>query len=514
MGIGPHEPPLVLGIDVGTQSIRAIVFDRHGSRVADERQPTPVHDLGGGAAEYDPEELFETVLTCLHGCARTLNGAPVAGLAVASVGESCVLVDGGGHALARAPVWYDRRPDGAAKTLCERIAPERLFEITGLGPKPILTLAKLLWMQEAAPDAIRRAKNMCFIADWIAYRLSGVVAADFTLASRTLLLDIHGRRWSREMMEHAGFDLPLPPLKACGAPLGPVRQDILARIRMEHAPTVCVGGHDHLIGAFAAGINQPGQLLDSLGTAEALLLAAPAPSNDPAVMHQGFSQWAVETDKPFSFFGGGILSHGGAVEWLRHVCGGPPIEEVLADAAKVPPGSDGVVFLPHLFHAPPPAPDPDARGAFVGLAQHISAAAMMRAVLEGLAMQAARMLDALSALPGVGPPREIRLIGGGSRSALGVAIKAAVFGREVKVMDEADATALGAAMLGGIGAGVWPNLDAAVAEAGPNFRVVEPEPAAVERYKDLRKNVFDPLQAALATTNHEIAASLRQDDRR
>ena len=178
---------------------------------------------------------------------------------------------------------------------------------------------------------------------------------------------------------------------------------------------------------------------------------------------------------------------------------------MIRDASAVPAGSGGVVFLPHLANGPPPEPDPHGRGAFVGLTQTTTPAALYRAVLEGVALQSRLMLDGMTGLPGVGNAGEIRLIGGASRNRLFVQIKADVFGRPLTVVDDAEATTLGAALLGGVAAGLWPDLDAALAELERRDHVVAPQRGVIDRYDALRTTVFEPLQPALKPLNRALA---------
>jgi len=163
-----------------------------------------------------------------------------------------------------------------------------------------------------------------------------------------------------------------------------------------------------------------------------------------------------------------------------------------------------VVFLPHLVYGPPPDPDTAARGAFIGLAAHVTRAALYRAVLEGLALQMRVMLEAMAALPGIALPSEIRAIGGNIRNELFMQIKADVYGRPITVVDEPDASALGAALLGGVAAGLWPDLDAALAGLDRRDHVVEPQHDLVDRYDALRATVFEPLQPALKPLNRAL----------
>lgn len=495
---GTAAAPLVIGVDVGTQSVRAIAFDPGGGEVAAARRPTPARMIDGRSGEYDPDALFACVQDCLAEVARQVRGRPVAGIATASVGESCVLVDDRGRALAPAPVWFDNRSEAAATALAGTIGGGAIFAITGLPVDPTLTLCKLLWMQRQHPEAFRRARRVLCIADWIAFCLCGEAATDFTLASRTLCLDLKRRCWAQTLVADAGIDPALlAPLTNSGTALGTVRGEVLAATGLAGRPVVAVGGHDHLVGAYAAGLTRPGVALDSLGTAEALLMLTERPRVEDEVVRRGYVQGAAGTDRALCYLGGTLNSSGGAVEWLRGLIGAVPHETLIAEARAAGPGSGGVVFLPHLAYAPPPAPDLAARGAFIGLAASSGRGAVYRAVLEGIALQAGRMMDGLAALAGGAAPPDYRVIGGSARNPLLVAIKAAVFGAPVTVVDRFEATALGAALLGGIGAGLWPDLEAALAAVGRRDHVVVPDPDWVAAYADIRRCVFDPLQDAL-----------------
>jgi len=503
MGGNAGEPCLI-GIDCGTQSIRAIAFDTAGRKLAGAARPTPIERSGSGG-EYDPDAIFAAALAALGEVAGALAGRPVAGIAVASIGESCVLVDEAGKATAPSIAWFDPRTKATAKALAAGVGRERIFAITGQSIEWTMTLFKLAWMREHQPDAIRRARRILMMADWIAFRLCGEAATDHTLASRTQYYAIHDGRWSVELIECAGTDANLlPPLTASGTPLGAVRAEVLAETGLAGKPAVGVGGHDHVVGSFAAGITAPGTLLDSLGTAEGLFLVTTAPIADPDVSKFGYVQGAIATHRRMSFVYAGINSCGGALEWCRQLVGGPARETIVAEAGTVPPGSHGMVFLPHLGGGPPPELDPDSRGAFIGLSPVVDRGTLYRAVLEGLAMQARMIVDGMERLRGVTPVSAIRVIGGGSRDPLFLRIKANAFARPLVVIDEPEATALGAALLGGIAAGVYRDLDEALAKLDRHEHVVEPDGEAAF-YEELRTRVFERLHPALKGVNHALA---------
>jgi xylulokinase len=465
------------GVDCGTQSVRGLLADRRGRTLALASRPTPTRHLGLGAAEHDPGALWQAVVEVLRELAAAMPaGAEVAGIACASVGESVVLLDAEGAPLGPVAAWYDRRTDADLAALLALPGAARIADITGMPPDPTLTLPKLMRLRRTDPAGFARARRALNVADWIAWMLCGEAATDSSLATRTLLFDLAERTWSAELLALAGLDPALlPTLRPSGTRLGRVREDVLAEIGLPGRPVVGVGGHDHVVGSFAAGATRPGVLLDSLGTAEALFRTVGGRLPNQAAREAGFWQGAVALDRPFGYIGAGISSSGGAVEWLRGIMGGADRDALIGAAAAVPPGSCGVVFLPHLANAPPPHADLAARGAFIGLTSDTTRGMLLRAVLEGLALEARQSAVAMSALPGVGVPEQIRLIGGGTRNALFLRIKAAAFGRTLLVMDEPEATALGAALLGGLAAGLWPTLDDALAELDSAPREVAPD---------------------------------------
>jgi len=504
---GPDERFLV-GLDLGTQSVRALLADLNGRTLACASRPTPTLHPAPGQGEYEPEGLWQCVLAVLREVAASVpEGGRVAGIACASIGESCVLIDAAGAPLANAITWFDRRTEPVGAALFQRVGAERLFRITGAPPDPTFTVCKLLWYRQVMPDTFARARRVLNIAQWIAFRLSGEMAADLALASRTMLLDVHARQWSAEMLELAGLDVALlPPLRPSGTVLGPVRAEVLAETGLPGRPVVGVGGHDHVCGGFAAGAARAGVLLDSLGTAEALFQTVGGALLTEQAASQGFFQGAIGLAQPLYYVGAGINSCGGSIEWARGLVGGGiERERLIAEAAAVAPGSDGTCFLPHLAYSPPPHRDLAARGAFVGLTTGTGRAALFRSVLEGVALEARLVVDAIAALPGVGTPDEIRLIGGSTKNRLLLRIKASVYGRPLTVIDQPEATALGAALLGGIAAGIWPDVQTALADLDQSRHVVEPDVAWTHFYAELFESAYRGLYAALAPTSHTLA---------
>jgi xylulokinase len=503
--------PLHVGVDVGTGTIRAFAFDSRGRTIASAIRPSPFSMLLKSDGFVDAEQIWHDVRVVLTQVAAGLpRASKVAGIAVASVGESCVLVGENGFAVAPVLAWFDRRTNQVVDEVANSIGSDRIFRICGLTIDPTLGLCKLVWMRKTWPEAFAKTVTILNIADWVAFRLSGEVATDFSLASRTMILDVSNSCWSKEIAELSGFDLNLfAPLKSSATNLGPLRKDVAASIGFEGPITIAVGAHDHLSGSLAAGLTRPGILLDSMGTAELLLLATPAPIFDHEVIRRGYVQGRMAFDQHWCYIGAGLNSSGGAIDWFRSTFANSAQTahgDLIARARSVPPGAHGACFAPYLGFSPPPHPDPKARGAFIGLTTQTDEKALYRALLEGLAMESRLMAEGIATLPNANEATEIRAIGGNSKNHLLVEIKASVFNRPITVIDQAEASALGAALLAGIAAGSYRDLDEALSNLDRSVHTIEPNAEWTRRYENLYNSVYRRMYDALRDTNHAIAA--------
>lgn len=471
------DEPLLCGIDAGTSQTRALLFTPSGRIVAHAAEPATVWVPATGQAEIDAEGLWRTVVGLLRRVtAQVPAPQAIRGLAIASVGEAGVLLDEHGAALGPMIAWYDTRTTEELEWLLDEVGFERLHRITGLCPDPTFSLLKLLWLRRHRPEQLAAARSWLNVADFLAWRLSGERATDPSLASRTLLLDIERRVWSGQLLAATGLPARLlAPMLASGTRLGRILPEIAAATGLPRDLTIGVGGHDHVCGMLAAGADRPGIPLDSIGTAEALTFVRTVPTEEPGLGWDGFNQGILEVDRPLSYVFGGLPTAAGAVEWFRDLHGCDHAR-LIAEAAAEPPGCDGVLFLPHLRLGSPPFPDPVGRGAFLGLSASTRRGTLFRAVLEGVALDAGNMLRAMLRHLGEPPPERIVTIGGSTRNHLLMQMKASVYDVPLAVLDLPDATCLGAALLGGIAAGLFSGMAEARAGLEVSMRLVEPLP--------------------------------------
>ncbi len=500
--------PLLVGLDIGTTSIKAIIFDPQGQTVAQASIRTPTHYPRPGWAYFEPEAIWQTTVHALRTAIRQLEQpAQIASISVASFAETGIPLDAHGQAAcAEAIAWFDNRTTAQAAWLAQRIAPERLFAITGISLQPIFGLFKLLWLRDHQPEVFARTRLWLNMADYIAYRLSGVAATDFSLASRMMGLDLHRRQWSEEILTVMGIAPSLlAPLQPSGTRLGSVLPDVAAATNLPISAQVAVGGHDHVCGALALGVTEPGNVLNSMGTAEAIFLPLAKPLTDPQVGAQGYSQ-GVHVGGAYYVFGG-MYTSGACIDWFRENCT-PDADyaTLIHEAEQVPAGSLGAYFLPHMRMANPPHLDQLARGCFIGLRTDVKRGALFRAVLEGLAYEIRSTLEPLLIHTGLTSVQNIYVTGGGAYNELMMRIKASVLNQTLNVVSVKEATALGAALLGGMGAGIYADLPSALRQLRYTQEEIKPMPDEAKFYDAGFKNVYTKLYDTLRPLHHAIDA--------
>jgi xylulokinase len=361
-----------------------------------------------------------------------------------------VVLDERDRVLRPAILWNDQRTGAECAEIEERVGLERLISLTGNRALTGFTAPKLLWLRRHEPDVYAQIAHVLLPKDYVRLRLTGERAIDVADASGTLLFDVAGRRWSDEMC--AALEIPPEWLPPAG-----------------ESPEVGSAG-DQAAGALGVGVDRPGPLSVVLGTSGVVFGTLPAYATDPEARVHVFCH-AV----PGSWHAMGVtLSAAGSLRWLRDVVGST-YEELLAWAQRRPPGAEGLLFAPYLAGERTPHADPDARGAFTGLSLRHDRGALVRAVLEGVAYG---LRDSLELLRGLGlEPDRARVSGGGARSELWLRIVASVLGLPLERTLVEEGAAYGAALLGGVRAGVFADVHEAVERCVRVRETIEPEPA-------------------------------------
>lgn len=455
----------LLGIDVGTGGTRALVIDESGAVIAAATADhVPFASPRTGWAEQDPDDWWRA---CTEAIPRALDAAGIDATAIAAVGFSgqmhgASLLDRHGDVVRPALIWCDQRTQAECDEITDRVGAARLIEWTCNPALTGFTLPKLLWVRRHEPDAWARVRHALLPKDYVRFKLTGLQATDVADASGTLLFDVAGRRWSADMLSTMKIDRALLP-EVFESPqiTGSVSAAGAAATGLIAGTPVVAGGGDQAAGAVGMGIVQPGAVSATIGTSGVVFAATDRPSLDPkgrvhTFCHAVPGRWHVM---------GVTQAAGLSLRWFRDRFGsGPddgrdPYERLADEAMGVPPGADGVLWAPYLMGERTPHLDAEARAALVGLAASHHRGHIIRAILEGVAFS---LRDSLEILREMGVPvTAIRLGGGGARSALWRQVQADVYGQAVETVQAEEGAAYGAALLAGVGAGVWPDVDAA-----------------------------------------------------
>lgn len=508
----------MLGIDIGTTNWKVVAYAPDGKAVARWSCPARTQHLPEGWAVYDPEEIWRAVCSGIRGVieqleARNERAERIASVAVTSIGEAGLIVDGRGQPLYPAIAWFDPRTQETNRFWVEEVGDQKVYEVTGFPPQYIASLNKMMWLKEHQEEEFSQAWRWLCVADYVAFRLSGEAVMDYSLASRTMAFDIRHLCWSEELLSLAEIPVGLlPELAPSGTRLAAVSAEAQEQTGLSSRTVVATGGHDHICGALAVGVFAPGQCLDSLGTAEAILLTLDRPVQSPELMKSGFAL-GCHTAPGRYYLIGAMQSAGGTIEWLCDSLGeqetalaagdkGKLYGLLMQEAAKAPAGSEGLLFLPHLLGSVCPT-NSTVRGAWVGLEPAHRRAHLLRSAVEGLAHESFLNVSRMEALSGIRGDA-IVCIGGGTRNELWMRAKADVAQRSLHVPLTDEATTLGAAILGGVAAGVHRDVPAALEAVKLEERIIKPDPKAGDVHRRMH-SAFSRLYPGLVNVFETLA---------
>jgi xylulokinase len=502
----------LLGLDVGTGTVRVVAYDpAQGRVIAQATRPTPVFRPRPEWSEYAPEMLWQTVRECLSEVAQDLLPTRPRALGISSFGEPLVPLDGNLRPLSPLQTWYDRRCEPQLRDLETRIDPARFYAITGQRLSTSLGLAKWLWLLANQPGIRERTVLLLPAASYILWRLTHQRVVDYTIAARTGLFDIQARSWSPFLLDLAGLtgdQLPVPVMP--GAPAGALTAAAAASTGLPAGMVCYTGGHDHLCATLAVGVLEGGSACDSAGTAEALLLSTPSFQPTPGLLAGGYAYAPGLTASDF-FLRGGLPAGGGAVAWLaqQYFLPDEPAGDLSyalleAEAAQTVGKRAGPLWLPHLSGSGTPLNDRQSMAAVVGLRAEQSRGDLFRGLLEAQACWLKYNLATLAHLTGQRIER-VLLLGGLTRLELLSQIKATLLGFPVLIPQVPEPSAVGAALLAGIGAGIFASGEQAWGTLCYSRREVAPLSEYVRWYQQLYEEVFLSLYETLQPLQRRLA---------
>ena len=504
----------LLGIDVGSTNLKAVLFETDGRMVAKREVPTerfhpdPAHP---DWSVWQPEQIWSGIARSVRAVAASADGGEILGVAVTGMGMDGLPIDREGKWLYPFISWHCPRTAPQQTWWLEHIGANEQFARGGNQIWTFNTALRLRWMSEHEPAVLEKTHKWLLIEDFVNFMLCGETATDYSMASTTLLFDQRTRTWNEEFLRRSGIGRALlcDPLPA-GTLLGRVHAAAAEATGLKRGTPVVLGGHDYCCGCLPTGAFNPGVLLDVLGTWEMVVSALREPVLTPEVQRMGVLVDSHVARDRYAVMGATVAAD--MLEWFKREIGVPgsgggtdPSEwsRLIDLAAQAPIGSSGVFFLPHMSGSFCPVLDPASAGAFVGLRNLATRGDLFRAVIEGLNYQFLEIVRGFER--GLGAKGgQIVAIGGPTKNRLWMQGKADVTGLVVEVPDMEEAVPLGAALLAGIGTGVYRDEQDAFSQVRRPGACYAPDAQAQARYSELYAR-YETLYPALKSFNQKAA---------
>ncbi len=497
---------MLIGIDLGTSSVRVAVVDERGSILGLGRQEYPIEAPRPGWAEQDPETWWRC--TCLAS-RQAIARSGVAPDAIGAIGYSgqmhgTVLVDAGGRALDKAIIWADGRSDAVAKRLNGDVGEERLAALAGNRVAAGFMAATLAWLRGQSPTCLDGARWALLPKDYLRLRMGGEPTSEPSDASATLLYDIAGDRWSDELAEAAGVDRSaLAPLVRSHDVVGALSAEAAEDMSLLPGIPLVAGAGDQAAQAIGNGVLDSTTASCTIGTGGQLLQPMDKPRTDPLLRVHCFRH-----ARPGAWFlMAATLSAGLSLRWWRDILGMPPeggYEALEREAQEAGVGAGGLLYLPYLLGERTPYMDASARGAFVGLGLEHGRGHFTRAVMEGVALSLRQGLNIMAGLTEA--PRTLVASGGGAKSRLWRRIQADVLGMPLRTVLGSERAVVGAAMLAGLGIGAFGTFEQARDACVSHGDSTTPDSEACAVY-DRMLTTFESLYSALKPAYAQLEQS-------
>jgi xylulokinase len=485
----------LLGIDVSTTSAKALVVDETGMVVS---MASTTHTLFIPRPLWSEQNPIDWWTGTCKSIRQALSKAKIDASDIAAIGltgqmHGLVMLDEKGEVLRPAILWNDQRTGAQCDEIRARLGKSRLIQITGNDALTGFTAPKILWVQENEPDIYKRCRHVLLPKDYIRYRLTGGYAVDCADGAGTILFDLKKRTWSEEVLKALDIPLEWMPKTYEGIEItGTVSKEGAEATGLLEGTPVAGGGGDQAAQATGVGAVKPGIVAVTLGTSGVVFATTPSALIEPegrlhAFCHTSPGRWHLM---------GVMLSAAGSLQWYHNTLAvGESFDALISEAANVPPGCEGLLFLPYLTGERTPYPDPLARGAWVGLISKHTRAHITRSVLEGVAFGLRDCFELLRTA-GLDAIQEARVSGGGAKSQIWQQIIADILGVELLTVNTTEGAVFGAALLAGVSVGKWTDIDSACSTCVHVTGSVKPRldiKAKYDGYYQLYKNLYPAL---------------------
>ena len=488
---------LLLGIDIGTSACKVAVFNENGKVLASASEQYAVYYPQSGWAEQDADEWWGAIV----GAIKTVLSFPgvsaenIRCIGIDGQSWSAIPVDREGNALARTPIWMDTR----ARFICERVKKElgenTVFDIAGNDFLPSYSAPKMIWFKENFPEIHKKTYKYLQSNSYIAYKLTGRFTQDKSQLYGIQFFSLHNMKFDDELASAMGLSADLiPEVYDCDAVIGAVTVAAASVTGLKEGTPVVAGGLDAACGTLGAGVYKPGQTQEQGGQAGGMSICT-----DRSLAHKSLIL-STHVVPGLYLLQGGSVGGGGVLKWFRQeLASDKSFDEITAEAENIPAGAEGVVFLPYMSGERSPIWDPDAKGVYYGLSYDKTRGHMIKATLESVAYSLEHNMRIAES---VGARAEtLNAMGGAANSRLWTQIKADVTGKKIVVPMSDTATTLGAAILAGIGCGVYGSYEEAVNKTIKITRVHEPDMEKHEQYKkymELYLELYNDLKKTFA----------------
>ena len=458
----------LLGIDIGTSACKTAVFDFDGKVIASETGAYNVYNPQSGWAEQSPDEWWDVLCATLNLLFKQVSADEIAGIGVDGQSWSAIPIDKCGKVLHNTPIWYDTRSAEICEEIKNTVGEDKVFELCGNPLQPTYTLPKILWYKKHRPDVYENTYKILQSNSFIVYRLTDSITQDLSQGYGYHCFDMRNGTWDADMCGKLGIDMNmLPDIYPCHQVVGEITESAAKLTGLAIGTPVVAGGLDAACGTLGAGVIANGETQEQGGQAGGMSCCIDSYHADIRLIlshHVVPDHWLLQ---------GGTVGGGGVYKWFAENFGNETFVELDNMASEINAGSDGVVFLPYMAGERSPIWDTNAKGVFYGLDYTKTKAHMARACLEGAVFALLHNIEVAEAC-GV-EINELRAMGGAANSRLWTQIKADITGKNIAVPSADTATTLGAAILAGVGTGVYADFTDAVNKTIKVTRRHEPQ---------------------------------------
>lgn len=487
-----------IGIDVGTTNCKICLFNLPDFELVKKYGfPTP-KIINNGNSDFDINAIWNGILEGLTTVSKHIeNPEDIISIGVASVGESGVLLDEENSIIGPVITWYDTRSTKQLDGLIKVINESALYEITGIPAHSNYSINKIKWIEENNRDSI--PKSWLCLAEYVAFKLSGEKRSEYSLASRTMALDINNKRWSDEIT--SAMRLPkhlFSPLVEAGKSIGGLLPELSERTGLSESTSIAICGHDHMCGSVAVGLTDEDQMLNSTGTTEGLLIVSKKLFVNDEFFSSRLSNGIHVLDGLNTVYAS-LPSAGYAVEWYKKLFNLTDeefislVDELNARGDKEDENKDPGIFIPHLRGSGPPKRSIFSRALLYGIDEDTSKLDVLKTVFEGLCLELKFLLETYENLTGK-KYKEIKVIGAACKNEYWLKLKASILEREIVAYEVDEAVSKGAAILSSYDKGHY-DLESLISNTS-GTRVFYPDPACSERYRAVYQNLYRPIYEA------------------